>query len=360
MTGILDVLRFANPDAFQLLWLIPVVWVVSLILEKRGRKKLEKAFGAKLAPFLTANVSLRKRHVKLALRLLAMALFVVALARPQMGKSLQEVKAQGIELVIAIDVSNSMMAEDVKPSRLDHAKNELTRLIEMLSGDKVGLIAFAGSSVLLSPLTNDISSLKMFLETLSTESVETQGTNVRRALDEAKAAFERGGVESDENLRVTRVILIASDGEDQEQGALDEAKKLAGEGTRIFSLAFGTERGAPIPVRDERGFLRGYKRDKAGQNVLSTVKGDFLRQLAEVGQGSFHHATFGGQEAKLIKGDLDKLEKAEFASAMATNYDERFQIPLALGILIALLDLLIGERKGVGRIWRGRFEVPQS
>ncbi|HVK61764.1 MAG TPA: VWA domain-containing protein, partial [Bdellovibrionales bacterium] len=235
----------------------------------------------------------------------------------------------------------------------------INRLLDMLSGDKVGLIAFAGSAVLVSPLTTDKSSLKMFVDSLSTDSVETQGTSVKKAIDEAKAAFERGGVEDTDSSRVTRVILVVSDGEDQEPGALEEARKLANQGTRIFTLAFGTERGAPIPIRDERGFLRNYKRDQSGENVISRVKGDFLKQLAQTGSGSFHHATFGGQEAKQIKEDLDRLEKSEFASQLATNYDERFQIPLALGFLIALIEMLIGERKAPGRIWRGRFEVQE-
>lgn len=353
-------MRFANPDAFSLLWLIPIIWIGALAFERRGMKRLQKALGERLTPFLSASYSKRRRRIKLALRLIALAFFIVALARPQMGKSLQEVKAQGVEVMIAFDVSTSMLSEDVKPSRLDFAKSEIGRLLDHLSGDKVGLIAFAGSSFLLSPLTTDKAALKMFLDSLSPYSIETQGTDFKRALNEAKTAFERGGVESDETTRVTRVILVVSDGEDQEQGALDEAKKLALDGTRIFSLAFGTEKGAPIPIRDERGFLRSYKRDKNGQNVISIVKGDFLRELARVGNGSFYHATFGGNEARKIKDDLDKLEKAEFSSSLATSYDEKFQIPLLVGFLIALGELLIGERRKTGRVWRGRFEVSKS
>ncbi len=352
-------LRFANPNAFLWLWCIPLLVLVVVVLEKRAQLRLKRTLGGKIAPFLSASVSPNKRRLKLALRCFAFAFFVTALARPQMGASTQEVKAQGVELVIAVDVSNSMLAEDVKPSRLEHAKAEISKLLDMLSGDKVGLVAFAGSAVLLSPLTTDISSLKMFVEGLSTESVNTQGTSFHDALDEAKTAFERGGVEGDENLKVTRVILLISDGEDQEKGALELARKLADDGTRIFSIAFGTERGGPIPMRDERGFLSGFKRDKSGQNVISQVHGDFLRELAKIGKGSFHHATFGGMEAREVKADLDRLEKAEFASSMSTNYDERFQFPLFLGLLCAILEFLLGERRGGGRIWRGRFEVAE-
>ncbi|MES2963704.1 MAG: VWA domain-containing protein, partial [Bdellovibrionota bacterium] len=234
-------MRFAQPEAFQLLWLIPLLWVAAIFFEARARKVVTKALGAKLAPFLSSSVSKGKRRMKFVFIMLSLVCLITALARPQAGESLQEVKVQGVELVIAIDVSNSMLAEDVKPSRLQHAKAEMNRLLDLLSGDKVGLIAFAGSAVLISPLTTDKASLKMFIDSMSTESVETQGTNVQKALAEARAAFERGGVESDDQSRVTRVILVLSDGEDQEKNALAEARKLADDGTRIFSLAFGTE-----------------------------------------------------------------------------------------------------------------------
>lgn len=353
-------IRFASPEILQWLWLIPVLAVVAILFERRGRSKLKREFGDKAANFLSSSVSTRKRRIKLALKLLALACFILALARPQMGKSLQEVKARGIELIIAVDVSNSMLTEDIKPSRLEAAKSELMRLVDLLPGNRVGLIAFAGSAALISPLTTDTSSLKMFIESLSIHSVGTQGTNVAGAIQEAKDAFERGGIESDEQTHVTKVLLIVSDGEDHEEGALKLAKQYANEGMRIFTIAFGTERGGPIPVRDERGFLSGYKRDKSGQNVISQVRGNFLRELAQAGHGSFHHAgTFGGMEAKRVKEDLDKLEKAEFASSLAVNYDERFQIPLLIGILLAFIDWLIGERRRVGRIWKGRFEVTE-
>ena len=353
-------MRFANPAALQLLWLLPLFWVVSAFLERRGRARIKKVFGEKLAPYLSSSVSMLRRQMKLFLRVLALAFFIVALARPQLGQSMQTVKLEGIELMIAFDVSTSMLTEDIKPSRIEYAKAEMNRLLDLLAGDKVGLIAFAGSSVVLSPLTTDKSALKMFIDSLSPYSVETQGTDVHRALDEARTAFDHGGVEGDQTHKVTRVILVVSDGEDHEKGAIEEARKLATEGTRIFTVAFGTEHGGPIPLRDERGFLRGYKSDRSGKNVLSTVKGDFLKELAQIGQGSFYHAAVGGNESKKLKSDFDRLQKADFASALATNYDEKFQIPLIIGLFLALLEMFIGERRGAGRIWKGRFEVSES
>ncbi len=352
--------RFENLAAFNYLWLIPVIIIVGFIFDRMSRKKMEAAIGSRLYPFLSSSVSSKKRSIKTTLQVLAVLCFVLALARPQMGESQQEVKSEGVEIIFAVDVSESMMAEDVKPSRLAQAKAELSRLVDLMPGNKVGIVAFAGSAALLSPLTNDPGAIKMYLESLEPSSVSSQGTNFTEALKISKDAFERGGVSTDETVKVTRVILFASDGEDHEQGALDEAKKMAGEGVRIFSLAYGTEKGGAIPVRDGMGFLKGYKKDRQGQTILTTVKGDALRALAEAGQGSFYFATFGGEQTKLLVEDISKLEKAQFDTTMATQYEERFQTVLMLGIIIALLELFLGERRNSFLFWKGRYEVPPA
>jgi Ca-activated chloride channel family protein len=352
--------RFANPQAFEFLWAIPVLVISAWFLQRQTRARIHKAFGKRLGPFLSASVSPSKRRFKLILKLSALFFLVLALARPQMGKSTQTIKSEGVELMIAVDVSNSMLAEDLKPSRIEYAKAELSRLLDLLEGDKVGVIAFAGSATLLSPLTPDKAALKMYLEGLSPLSVENQGTEFRKAMREGKSAFEHGGVDADDGVKVTRVILIASDGEDQEPGALDEAKKLSQDGIRIFTLAFGSDHGAPIPQRDQRGYLQGYKKDRAGHEIMTQVNDDVLRSIAQAGHGSFYHVSPGGAEAKKIKADLDRLEKAQFDSTMATNYDEKYQIFLLISLLLVLADLSLGERKKIGRLWKGRFEVPQA
>lgn len=352
--------RFENVAAFNYLWLIPVVILIGVFFDRRARKKMEAAIGSRLYPFLSSSVSRKKRSIKTVLQVLAVLCFVIALARPQMGESQQEVKSEGVEIIFAVDVSESMMAEDVKPSRLAQAKAELSRLVDLMPGNKVGIVAFAGSAALLSPLTNDPGAIKMYLESLEPSSVSSQGTNFTEALKISKEAFERGGVTTDDTVKVTRVILIASDGEDHEQGALDEAKKMAKEGVRIFSLAYGTEKGGAIPVRDGMGFLKGYKKDRQGQTILTTVKGDALRALAEAGQGSFYFATFGGEQTKLLVEDISKLEKAQFDTTMAVQYEERFQTILMIGIIIALLELFLGERRTSFLFWKGRYEVPPA
>lgn len=350
--------RFENILAFNYLWLIPLILATGFFFDQWSKKKMQKAIGKRLYPFLSSSISAKKRVLKTCLQVGALFLFVIALARPQMGQSLQEVKSEGVEIIFAIDVSESMMAEDVKPSRLEQAKAELSRLMDLMPGNKVGIVAFAGSAALISPLTNDPAAVKMILESLATNSVSSQGTNFQEALRVSEEAFQRGGVSADDQVKVTRVILLASDGEDHEPGALEVAQRMAKDGVRIFGLAYGTEKGGAIPVRDGMGFLKGYKKDRSGQTVITTVKGEALRELASAGQGSFYFASFGGNHIKDIVDDIGKLEKAQFASAMATQYDERFQIFLALGIFLALLDLFLGERRSSFRFWKGRYEVP--
>lgn len=350
-------MRFGSPEYLHLLWALPIFWVLSIVVAKRSVSRISKALGPKMSPFLARNVSKGRRRLKLVLRLVALAVAIVALARPQIGKGLSEIKVRGVELIVALDVSTSMLTEDVKPSRLQYAKAELNRLFDMIAGDKVGLVGFAGSALLLSPLTTDVSSLKMFLDSLSPYSVENQGTDFSKALQEAHDAFERGGVEDDDRVKTTRVILVLSDGEDQEKGALELAKKYSAEGVKIFTVAFGTERGGLIPIRDERGYLRSYKKDRSGREVMSQVKGEFLKELARVGGGSFHFAAFGGNQAREIKDEIDRLQKAEFASSLATQYEERFQWFLLFALVILGIERLIGEKTGVERVWRGRFET---
>lgn len=352
--------RFENLSAFNYLWIIPFLIGIGIIFDVRSRKKLQAAIGTRLYPYLSSSVSQTKRRVKLALQILALFFFVLALARPQLGQSKTEVKSEGVEIIFAVDVSESMMAEDIKPSRLAQAKSELSRLVDMMPGNKIGILAFAGSAALLSPITTDTGAIKMYLDSLDIRSVSSQGTSFEEVINAAKQAFERGGIGTDETSKVTRVILIASDGEDHEPGALEAAKKLAQNGTRIFTMAFGTEKGGAIPERDGMGFLKGYKKDRTGQTIITTVRGDALRALADAGQGSFYFSTIGGNQIKSLVEDINKLEKTQFDTTMATQYDERFQLFLIVGLLMGLGELVLGERRHAFKFWKGRFEVPNA
>ncbi len=349
--------KWGDPQWLNLLWAVGACFILIHFWEGAKLRKLKRVFGGKSGSFLVASLSTSKRRWHLFLQFSALACFLVAMARPQLGAHQIEVKQSGVELIIAVDVSNSMLAEDDKPSRLDHAKHEISRFIDLLSGDRVGLIAFAGSAILVSPMTSDHSAIKMYISSLTTQSVTTQGTNFKAVIEEALRAFERGGVEGINGVKPTRALVITSDGEDNEPGAMAEIKKASDAGVRIFALGFGSARGAPIPLRDDRGGLTGYKKDGGGQIVMSIPSDSGLAKLARTGNGSYYHATFEETEAKNLVNDLDQLQKADFKSHTSTEYDEKFQIPLLLGLLLAFLDFLFGDRNKVFRPWRGRFEV---
>lgn len=352
--------RFESSQWLNLLWLIPLIYFWGRVLGLRAKKKWEGGIHPKLGAVLTASLSLKRRLWKRRIELLVLGLLILAYARPQTGEGREAVKNEGIELLILVDVSNSMLAEDIKPSRLHFARSELSRLVEMSSGNRMALVAFAGSAALLSPLTTDQDALKMYIESLSVDAVSTQGTNFTNALKEAADAFQRGGMGDQVDAQVTRAVVVASDGEDHEVGAYDEAKKLRESGIHIFSLAFGTEEGAPIPVHDNQGQLRGYKRDKNHQPVMSKTKGTVLKELARIGEGSFYHATFQNDAIGALHRDIGKLKKSQFESGEMRIYQEKFQAILMIALILALIELWLGERKGKGRIWRGRFEVPRD
>lgn len=349
--------RFADRAALNLLMLVPLLIFLLWWSARRTEAILKGAIAPKISKFLLRSRAVSRRRLKIWLQCLALFFFVVALARPQSGEGKQKAKSEGLEIMLAVDVSNSMLAEDVRPSRLQLAQNELSRFVDGLSGDKVGLVAFAGSAILLSPLTNDKSALKMFIESLSPTAVATQGTDFKKALSEASMALKRGGTDNEEAPNVTRVIIVASDGEDNEKGGLDEARRAAEEGIRIFTLGFGTESGGQIPVRDDRGNMVGYKKDKSGQTVVSKSTGEALKALAEAGQGEYQQVMFGGDAIKNLRAAIDRLQRAQLDTMEVSHYNEHYQLFLGFGLILALLELFLGDRRPEGRLWRGRFEV---
>lgn len=350
-------LRWGNPSAFYYLILALMLVVTFIISEVYFSKKIQIAFGKKVANYLTQSLSIAKVRTQFCLQVFGIIFIICALARPQAGESTQEIKSEGIELLILADVSDSMMAEDVRPSRLAQMKIELSKLLDLMPGNKTGVIAFAGSSALLSPLTSDPNALRMYIDSLDTNSVSSQGTNFEVALRYAKEAFEKGGVTQDSQSRTTRVILIASDGEDQEAGALEAAKVLAKEGIKIFSVAYGTEKGGAIPFHDNYGNAVGFKKNSSGETVLTQVKGEFLKSLADAGDGKFYVSSLSGDHLKQFTKDVGELEKSQFQSSVATQYEEKFWMPLSLGIFLIAFSLLITNRKSISSTWKGKYEA---
>jgi tetratricopeptide (TPR) repeat protein len=248
-----------------------------------------------------------------------------------------------------------MMAEDLRPNRLSQMKYDLARFVDLLGGHQVGLVAFAGSAHLLSPLTSDPNALKMYIDSLTPLSVSSQGTNVGAALEVGLEAFERGGKQTNENAKVTRAFVLFSDGEDHEPETLNKIKKVLSEkDIRIFSLAYGTEAGVTIPDRDSLGYLRGQKRNRKGEVIVTKVNGDFLKSLAEAGGGEFDFAIAGGDQIKKIISAINKLEKRVNQTESAISYNEHFAVFAWLSFFHFLIALLLPLKKQVNTKWLGR------
>ncbi len=348
--------RFANTEYIIWIFFVLLLFFVLYLWQKRIWLKLEATFGKSMWPLLSSSLSKNKRFIKWSFEALFLVFCILALARPQLGMQKDKVKSLGVELVFLVDVSNSMLAEDVKPSRLEHAKKHMNAVLDEITGDKVGLIFFAGSAVSISPLTPDYSTIRMFIEGVSTDSVSTQGTNYEEALIQAEELLENGGQEDTDDSKATKVLVFLSDGEELQGAAVDKAKKLADKSYKIFTFAFGTTNGGSIPMRDKNGILQDYKRDDSGQIVNTKTKTSFLKDLAAIGGGNFYFAVPGDRSAKQFASDLKKLQQTEFESKMSVKYAEYFYIFLIPALIFAILELFIHDRKAKSKHWLGRFE----
>jgi Ca-activated chloride channel family protein len=275
---------------------------------------------------------------KAVLWLTALTLLIVGAADPQVGTKLEEVKREGIDIVIALDVSNSMLCEDLAPSRLDNAKHEIQRFINGLSGDRVGLVAFAGTAILHCPLTTDYGAAKLLVRVLDVDLVPEQGTALAEALDAARQAFpdEGGG---------SRVIVVISDGEDHEAQAIELAKEAAEGGIAVYTIGMGTPQGAPIPILNPKTRTSDYKRDKAGNIVVTRLNEVLLRQVAEAGSGDYYRATQSGAELEAIWEAIGHMEKRELGKKQFTAFEDRFQYLVLPGLILLLAEFFIGEKK---------------
>ncbi|MBI5208922.1 MAG: VWA domain-containing protein [Elusimicrobia bacterium] len=330
---------FRNPSA--LLWLLPAV-AAALGLHAWAaarRRALTETLGdpatiARLVPPETAG----RRRLKAALLSSGLALLVLALAGPQWGVELVETKAPLRHVVIALDLSLSMMTEDVKPNRLEKAKRELSMLLDDLRGNRVGVVAFAGEAAVFCPITTDVDAAKQILEALEVKALPRPGTAIAKAVDLASGALERypGG----------RAIVLITDGEDTSGSptALNDAARRAGRsGIQIFPIGIGTPEGEPIPLRDADGATAGYKKDAKGNTVVSRLGESALSEAAALTGGTYYRATLGESEASEIAEKIAALEKAEGMVGKAQRYKNKFMIPLALAFLLLLVEMLIPE-----------------
>lgn len=341
-------MKFGNPHII-LYWLLLVPILAAAIYFVVARFRALSKFGSlELARKLSETLSRPKVVWKMIVWFVAIACLFVALADPQVGSRLREVKRKGIEIVFALDVSNSMLAEDVKPSRLAKAKYEISRFVERLGDDRVGLVAFAGDAFLQCPMTLDKAALKLFLDIVSTSSIEAQGTNFGAAINEALKAFrasERAPESREKVQSRNQIIVLVSDGEDHEKSLDDALARAIESKVRIYAVGVGSSQSAPIPIYDETGRRVDFKRDKNGAVITTRFDDATLRAVAEKTGGKFFRIDASGADLDRLFLELQKLDKEELSAKEVVDYDHKFQFFVAIALALLLLESLLSDRR---------------
>jgi len=330
--------RFANYNALYLLITIPVLVVLYLILYRRQKKAIMKFIDPSFFEFLVPLRATGRSHLKFILLILAVMSLIIAIARPQFGSRLQEVKREGIELIIALDVSRSMLAEDIKPNRLERAKQAIISLVNRMEDDKIGMIIFAGDAYTQLPITTDYISAKMFLSDISPEIVSRQGTAIA-------AAIELGSKSFTQDTEASKVIVVISDGENHEGDAVQAAKQAAEKGIKVYTIGMGSPNGAPVPLSRYGSQQSGFLKDRDGEVVISKMDPGMLSQIASAGDGKFFGASTGNVGLNQLYNDLNRLNKSEIETKVYSEYDDQFQYFIAFSLILLLLDIFILERK---------------
>jgi len=333
----MDFIRFENQDYFYLFAAIPLLLLVFWFSYYRRKSRLGKLGQWEMISRMIPMYSYRRPWLKLVLFLLAFSSMVMAAINPQLGYKTEEAKSTGVDVIIALDVSRSMLAEDIRPNRMDRAKMAVSRLIDQLDRDRVGVVIFAGSAVTQVPLTSDRESAKMLLRTVNTESVQVQGTAIGSALERSIASFS-------DNSQGSRVIVLISDGENHQDDPLPVVARAKEMGITIHTVGVGSSQGAPIPVY-KNWQLTGFLRDSQGNTVISRFDEQMLMEIAAQGGGIF--STGSGPDLGLnrIIEQIRNMEQQEYETTRFSEYESRFHYFVALALIFLVLEMLIFERK---------------
>lgn len=328
--------RLANPEYLYALLVIPAL-IAFFWYSRIQRKKALAQFGQKdILAVLMPNVSASRPILKFIVLMLALTSIIVGIARPQFGSKLKTEKRKGIELMIALDVSNSMMAEDIQPNRLERAKRAIAQLVDKLADDKIGLIVFAGDAYVQLPITADYVSAKLFLNSISPNIVPTQGTAIG-------AAIELGMKSFNPQFEGSKAMIIITDGENHEDDAIGAATEAAKQGVTIYTIGMGLPQGGPIPYFANG--MKTYRKDKDGNTVVTKLDEPMLQKIAEAGKGAYIRANNAQVGLSNLFNEVNKMEKSELETQIYADYADQFQYFIGLGLFLILLDLMILERK---------------
>lgn len=335
-------------EHIEYLWLLAVVAALGLLwggTKWRRRRKLEQWADGSMFGRLIPDRSGWRPTLKMTLVLLGMAFVVIALANPQVGTKMEKGKRAGGDIAICLDVSNSMMAEDLQPNRLERSKRVVANLLASRTGDRVSLVVFAGTSFIQMPLTNDYGATKLFLDQIDCSMIATQGTAIGDAIGKAMQSLGANDVEHPWDKNKGRVIIVISDGENHEDDAISAARNAQKEGVRVCTIGVGLPDGSPIPEVNSRGQREGYKRDRSGSIVMTHLNEQMLHDIAAAGGGVYTRASNAGGGLKDIEKVLEGMEKEEYEEAVFSSYESRFQYPLAAALICLVAELLIFERR---------------
>ena len=324
--------RFANIELLYLLLAVPAMAVLfEVMIRKRGQ--MMARFGSEVAvKRLAPEVSVARLRVKFWLFAAAFALLTIAVARPQMGSKLREVEREGVEIMVALDVSNSMLASDFSPNRLERTKYAVSRVIEGLSEERIGVVVFAGDAYVQLPITSDYLTARNFVERISPTQVTKQGTAIGAALDLATSAFSSDSEGS-------RVVILVTDGENHEDDALKAAERAAERGVKVYTIGIGTPEGAPINIDGD------FIRDSEGEIVVSKLDETTLQKIAATTEGAYIRATSASVGVQEIVDMINRTEKSKFKTEIFEEYDEKYHIPLVAALVLLLVELLVLPRR---------------
>lgn len=329
--------RFGNYEYLYALAIIPVLIILFIAGVYLRRRSLRRFGDVEVISQLMPYVSRIRPVLKFLFLILALTSVIFATADPQFGSKLEKVKRKGVELIIALDVSNSMLAEDIEPSRLERAKRAISQMIDRLHNDKLGLVVFAGDAYVQVPLTTDYSAVKMYLSSINTEIVPKQGTAIGSAIDLARESF-------DQESGLDKAMIVITDGENHQGNVVQAAEKARKEGITIHAIGMGSPEGAPIPIRSNNG-QTVYQKDQQGNTVISKLDPATLKNLAREGKGTFIRASNARTGLDELLNEINEMTRKEIESKVYTDYEHRFQYLLGLALFFLLLDLMLLERK---------------
>lgn len=339
------ILRFEHPEYLYWLLVIPVLIAIYILIRITNKRQFKKFADNKFLEFLIPLASRARSNTKFVLFILVVTLGIFAAANLQTGSKMEEVKREGIDMFFCIDISNSMNAEDIAPNRLERSKQAINNIINKLRGDRIGIIVFAGNAYVQLPITTDYAAAKLFLSTINTSLIPSQGTEIGAAINLAAKSFG--------NSENSKAIIVISDGEDHENGdAVKAVQEAAKSGIKIYTIGMGLEDGAPIPLYNQYGKRTGYKKDREGNIVITKLDDNMLRQIAEIGDGIYRRASNSNVGLDEIIDEINKSEKSEIDSKVFTDYEDQFQWFLGAAIILLIMEILISSGK---KEWESKF-----